>query len=118
MVIEVANWAAAPAAGALLADLGAEVIKIESPQGDSMRYTLRQVQTPEHKPFKPGSVMDYAYQMVNRGKRSVALDIQTEEGVSEKHPISQSQDGIGSTEALRPLRFAACLQSLDVFADV
>jgi len=33
-VLEVANWLAAPAAGALLADLGADVIKVEPPGGD------------------------------------------------------------------------------------
>jgi len=32
-VLEVANWLAAPAAGALLADLGADVIKVEPPGG-------------------------------------------------------------------------------------
>jgi hypothetical protein len=41
-VLEVANWIAAPCAGALLADLGADVIKVEAPSGDSMRYTQRQ----------------------------------------------------------------------------
>ena len=36
-VLEVANWLAAPAAGALMADLGADVIKIEPPGGDVFR---------------------------------------------------------------------------------
>jgi crotonobetainyl-CoA:carnitine CoA-transferase CaiB-like acyl-CoA transferase len=33
-VLEVANWLAAPAEAALLADMGAEVIKVEPPNGD------------------------------------------------------------------------------------
>ena len=37
-VIEVASMAAAPSAIVILADLGAEVIKIESPSGDMWRY--------------------------------------------------------------------------------
>ena len=41
-VLEVANWAATPAAGAILADLGATVIKVEAIEGDSMRYALAQ----------------------------------------------------------------------------
>ena len=42
MVLEVANWIAGPCCGALLADLGATVVKVEPPQGDSMRYIQRQ----------------------------------------------------------------------------
>jgi crotonobetainyl-CoA:carnitine CoA-transferase CaiB-like acyl-CoA transferase len=37
LVVEVANWIAAPCCGALLADLGATVVKVEAPNGDSMR---------------------------------------------------------------------------------
>ncbi|MCH8089763.1 MAG: CoA transferase, partial [Chloroflexi bacterium] len=36
-VLEVANWLAAPAGCALLADFGAEVIKVEPPGGDPLR---------------------------------------------------------------------------------
>jgi crotonobetainyl-CoA:carnitine CoA-transferase CaiB-like acyl-CoA transferase len=55
-VIEVANFVAAPAAGALLADLGAEVIKVEVHGGELYRHG-----TPR--------------QMDNRGKRSLTLDL-------------------------------------------
>ena len=37
LVIEIDNWMASPSAGAILADLGARVIKIEPPSGDTMR---------------------------------------------------------------------------------
>ena len=36
-VLEVANWLAAPAAAALLADMGADVVKVETPEGDAFR---------------------------------------------------------------------------------
>jgi crotonobetainyl-CoA:carnitine CoA-transferase CaiB-like acyl-CoA transferase len=36
-VLEVANWTFVPAAGAVLADLGADVIKVEAPTGDPQR---------------------------------------------------------------------------------
>ena len=39
-VIEIDNWMAAPSAGAVLADLGAKVIKIEPLTGDPMRDTV------------------------------------------------------------------------------
>ena len=38
-VIELANFIAAATAGRFMADLGADVIKIESPKGDPLRYT-------------------------------------------------------------------------------
>ena len=37
LVIEIDSWMASPSAGAILADLGARVIKIEPPDGDPMR---------------------------------------------------------------------------------
>ncbi len=73
-VVEIANWAAAPAAGALLAEQGADVIKIEPLGGDSMR-NMMQVARVEH-----GAEIDHAYQFSNRGKRSLALALDTDEG--------------------------------------
>ena len=57
--------------GTLLGDLGAEVIKIESPfQGDYLRDFLGQI-TPHHSP---------AHVQVNKNKRSVTLDLRTAAG--------------------------------------
>src|SRR5262249_51061722 len=42
-VIELAIWVAGPAAASMLADWGADVIKVESPAGDPNRYTLRHI---------------------------------------------------------------------------
>ncbi|MEY4751792.1 MAG: acyl-CoA transferase/L-carnitine dehydratase, CaiB [Pseudomonadota bacterium] len=70
-VIEMAQIMAGPTCGMMLADLGAEVIKIEKfPGGDD----ARQYQ-------KPGdSAMPPSFRMINRGKRSLALDVRTPEG--------------------------------------
>jgi crotonobetainyl-CoA:carnitine CoA-transferase CaiB-like acyl-CoA transferase len=69
-VVELASFVAAPAAGALLADLGAEVIKVEVPWGEFYRHAL---------PRLAGYDSDFPlaphFQMDNRGKRSVALDL-------------------------------------------
>ena len=57
--------------GTLLGDLGADVIKIESPfQGDYLRDFLGQI-TPHHSP---------AHVQVNKNKRSVTLNLRTDEG--------------------------------------
>lgn len=70
-VIELAQIMAGPTCGLMLSDLGAEVIKIEKwPAGDD----ARQYQ-------KPGdSAMPPSFRMINRGKRSLALDIRRPEG--------------------------------------
>jgi crotonobetainyl-CoA:carnitine CoA-transferase CaiB-like acyl-CoA transferase len=69
-VVEVASFVAAPSGGALLADLGAEVIKVEVPEGELYRHT---------KPHMGGYKSDFdggpPFEMDNRGKKSLALDL-------------------------------------------
>ncbi|MGN6279675.1 MAG: CaiB/BaiF CoA transferase family protein [Sphingomonas sp.] len=74
-VVELARILAGPWAGQTLADLGAEVIKVESPEGDDTRKW--------GPPFveNPDGSHDAAYfHATNRGKRSVAIDFRTHEG--------------------------------------
>ncbi|MBO0866285.1 MAG: CoA transferase, partial [Mycobacterium sp.] len=69
-IIELGVWVAAPAAGGILADWGADVIKIEPPAGDPGRLFARMLGTdPENPPFE----------MDNRSKRSVVLDLTTDD---------------------------------------
>jgi crotonobetainyl-CoA:carnitine CoA-transferase CaiB-like acyl-CoA transferase len=67
-VVELGVWVAAPAAGALLADWGADVIKVEPPTGDPMRNAFGSIGVGEDFP-NPAFAQD------NRGKRSVVLDL-------------------------------------------
>jgi crotonobetainyl-CoA:carnitine CoA-transferase CaiB-like acyl-CoA transferase len=67
-VIELGVWVAAPSAAALLADWGAEVIKVEAPTGDPMRNVFGSIGIGNDLP-NPGFALD------NRGKRSVVLDL-------------------------------------------
>ena len=69
-VVEVAHFIAAPAGGSLLADLGAEVIKVEIPGGELYRHVRPTFLGVESDfPASPG------FQMDNRGKRSLTLDL-------------------------------------------
>jgi crotonobetainyl-CoA:carnitine CoA-transferase CaiB-like acyl-CoA transferase len=65
-VVEMGVWVAAPAAGALLADWGADVIKVEPPTGDPMRNAFGSLGIGKDFP-NPAFAQD------NRGKRSVVL---------------------------------------------
>jgi crotonobetainyl-CoA:carnitine CoA-transferase CaiB-like acyl-CoA transferase len=69
-VVEIASFVAVPAAGALLADLGAEVIKVEVPWGEIYRHSRPRLAGFDHD-FPAGP----PFQMDNRGKRSLALDL-------------------------------------------
>ncbi len=74
-IVELARILAGPWAGQILADLGAEVIKVESPEGDDTRRW--------GPPFidNPDGSRDAAYfHAANRGKRSVVADFTTPEG--------------------------------------
>jgi crotonobetainyl-CoA:carnitine CoA-transferase CaiB-like acyl-CoA transferase len=67
-VVEVANWIAAPAAAALMADLGADVIKVEPPGGDALRnFDLRAYG------YDHDFDLAYPFELDNRGKRSVTI---------------------------------------------
>ena len=69
-VVEIASFVAAPAGGALLADLGAEVVKVEVPRGEVYRYS-----TPRTAGYRSDFSEAPHFQMDNRGKRSLALDM-------------------------------------------
>jgi crotonobetainyl-CoA:carnitine CoA-transferase CaiB-like acyl-CoA transferase len=74
-VVEVANWMAAPGAAALMADMGADVVKVEPLRGDAMRGATRQPRVPEGE-----APIDAAFQMDNRGKRSIAVAVNDQRG--------------------------------------
>jgi len=86
-VLEVAQFTFVPAAGAILADWGADVIKIEHPtRGDTQRgfVKLGGIDTnPNRSPF---------VEHPNRGKRSVGVDISTPEGIEVIYELAKTAD--------------------------
>ncbi len=85
-VIELARILAGPWAGQTLADLGAEVIKIESPHGDDTRYW--------GPPFveRDGDKSAAYFHGCNRGKTGVTIDISTPEGQAQVRELIQDAD--------------------------
>jgi crotonobetainyl-CoA:carnitine CoA-transferase CaiB-like acyl-CoA transferase len=66
-VIDLGGWVVGPSAAAILADWGADVVKIEPPDGDPNRAW-----TTDRNP---------TFELDNRGKRSITLDLRVPEGV-------------------------------------
>ena len=71
-VIEICTTIAGPACTRLLADFGADVIKIEPPEGDISRYSLPYTETDTERAF--GGY----FASINRNKRGVVLDLTVE----------------------------------------
>jgi len=80
-VVEYAQYVAGPLCGVLLADLGAEVIKVEPPTGDGYRHVL---------PAAPG--VGRYFVPLNRGKRSAVVDLKTDEGRATSARLLASAD--------------------------
>jgi crotonobetainyl-CoA:carnitine CoA-transferase CaiB-like acyl-CoA transferase len=84
-VVELGVWVAGPSVGGILADWGADVIKVEAPAGDPMRRVFSLIAghgQPESPPFD----------LDNRGKRSVVLDLATDEGRADMQRLVATAD--------------------------
>ncbi len=90
-VVELGIVLAAPYCGLLLSDLGADVIKVESPDGDETRRYL---------PFVEGSDFSAFTAAINRSKRSISLDLKNPEAVNAYLRICEDADVV--LENFRP----------------
>lgn len=84
-VVELAAWVAGPAAGGILADWGADVIKIEPARGDPQRNVFGAIGVADQTANPP-------FEIDNRGKRSVVLDLQTDAGRADLDRIIATAD--------------------------
>jgi len=83
-VLELARILAGPWTGQILADLGAEVIKVESPGGDDTRSW--------GPPFVEETGAAAYFHATNRGKKSVILDLATQEGQGHARALAARSD--------------------------
>jgi crotonobetainyl-CoA:carnitine CoA-transferase CaiB-like acyl-CoA transferase len=83
-VVELGVWVAGPAAGGVLADWGADVVKIEPPTGDPARTFAKMLGGDV--PFNPPFEMD------NRSKRSIVIDFSKPAGMELAHRLLERAD--------------------------
>lgn len=75
-VLEVAMWTFVPSGGAVLAEWGADVIKVEHPEtGDPQRGLINSGFLPSE-----SGGLNYMMEVPNRGKKSIGIDLKTEGG--------------------------------------
>lgn len=82
-VVELGQVLSGPFAGAIFADLGAEVIKVEKPDGGDDARQMGPA-------FRHGDALNF--HEFNRGKQSVALDLKSAEGVAALHALLGTAD--------------------------
>jgi crotonobetainyl-CoA:carnitine CoA-transferase CaiB-like acyl-CoA transferase len=83
-VLDWTAWQQGPIATALLADMGAEVIKIEPPEGDPGRGLLRM--------YGAELPLNFYYQNQNRGKKGIVLDLAKEKAREVLYKLVEKSD--------------------------
>ena len=83
-VVEVSMWAYVPLAGVVLAEWGADVIKIEGPDGDPIRNLVVGGVS--------GSGPNYTFELMNRGKKGMTLDLANPEAQAILHELVADAD--------------------------
>ena len=90
-VVEATTTWAGPMCGCVLADLGADVIKVEHPAGEVARRVP---------PLLPGTSLSFMHATVNRNKRSFTLDLRADEGRTLFLKLAETADVV--VENFRP----------------
>jgi len=104
-VIEIGQALAGPLAGAIMADMGADVVKVEKPEGgDDARLW--------GPPFGPDGKTSLYFHAQNRNKRSITLDLKNSVDVEKLHALCTSADIL--IQNLRP----GVTESIGIGADV
>jgi crotonobetainyl-CoA:carnitine CoA-transferase CaiB-like acyl-CoA transferase len=81
-VVDLTAMVMGPYCTQIMADMGADVIKVEPPQGDNTRYIS----------VGPAPGMSGVYMNVNRGKRAIVLDLRTESGRTALQALIRTAD--------------------------
>lgn len=85
-VVELSTYIAASSCGRMLADFGADVVKVESPSGDGFRHFARAYKTPCSEDCNP------LFDTVNAGKKGLVLDLKSGDGLAAFHKMLEQAD--------------------------
>src|SRR4051812_37311537 len=86
-IVEVAAWTFVPIAGAVLSEWGADVIKVETPNGgDPQRGLISSGLVPG------GGGVNFLFELPSRGKPSVAIDLSTDDGRELLYKLAETAD--------------------------
>lgn len=86
-VLDLTTFVAAPVCGRLLADMGAEVIKVEHPKGDAWRITGK-----NYSPARFSDQENPVFDIYNSGKKHICLNLKSEEGLAVFHQLLSQAD--------------------------
>ncbi len=86
-VVELADYVSAPVCARILADMGAEVIKIERHSGNAWRENGK-----SSCPWKFNDAVNPGYDINNTGKRHIVLNLKTPEGLAVCHQLLETAD--------------------------
>ncbi|CAE7528715.1 Sugct, partial [Symbiodinium necroappetens] len=87
-VLELSIAIAAPSAGQVLGDYGADVIKVEPPGGDTQRHMVSGLGKSSADPYQHSA----HFYSVNRGKRSIVLNLKAKAGLLALHVLLEKSD--------------------------
>lgn len=96
-VIELSTYIAAPTCGRILADWGAEVIKVEADNGDTLRTLGLGMNVPSTEEENP------LFDISNSGKKSIVINLKTGEGLKLMHDLLSDADVFLTNMRLKPL---------------
>ncbi|MFC2022245.1 CaiB/BaiF CoA transferase family protein [Chloroflexota bacterium] len=102
-VVDMGHFVAIPAAGAMLADWGAEVIKVEPLSGEVVRGIKKIHRVPTMLQFDSSEV-SWAFEFLNRNKKGLAVDIKKESGRDALYKLIESADVFMSNYELGSLK--------------
>ena len=108
-VLEVAEQGFVPSAAAVLADWGADVVKVERPEGDGLRAVMKQGLVAQTGDF------DFLVEQVNRNKRNVCLDLKHPDGRNVLEKLVKWAD-VFITIQLPQVRRRLRIEPADLFA--
>ena len=85
-VVDLSTYVAASSCGRMMADWGADVIKVEAPSGDGYRKFGRAYKCPVDDDCNP------LFDSLNANKRGIVINLKTEEGMAVMHKMLETAD--------------------------